>query len=251
MGEYLIISAIFISEMKKISFKYLFALGAGVIMVIMACDNSSPDATLSSPTLSSQTNTSEWDSLINIVNRSSDRNRYVWQKPDLVLDYLGKIDGKTIADIGAGSGYFTLLIPQRGAKVIAIDIDPNALKGIDETMHLPNYPAELREKIELRQVEEDDPKLGVDEVDVVMIINTITYIQDRPDYLSKVMQGIKSGGKILIVDYKTRRIPLNIPRDQRLPLYQIEEELYQAGFTNIIADDCSLSYQYLIIAEKV
>lgn len=236
--------------MAEIIFKSFLVSCFCLVVMMMSCDNSSPNATSSSASPSTQTNTSAWDSLINIVNRSTDRNRYVWQKPDLVLDYLGDIEGKTIADIGAGSGYFTLLIPQRGAKVLAIDIDTNALKGIEETMHLPNYPEELRKNIELRLVQEDDPNLGTEEVDVVMIINTITYIQDRPDYLAKVMDGIKPGGKILIVDFKTRRIPLNIPRDQRLPLYQIEEELFQAGFSNILADDCSLSYQYLIIGEK-
>lgn len=236
--------------MAEIKIKTLIILTFCIGMVMMSCDNSSTDATLSSPSISTPTSTSAWDSLINIVNRSTDRNRYVWQKPDLVLDYLGDIEGRTIADIGAGSGYFTLLIPQRGAKAIAIDIDSNALNGIEETMHLPNYPAELRKNIELRLVQEDDPKLGPEEVDVVMIINTITYIQDRPDYLAKAMAGIKPGGKILVVDFKTRRIPLNIPRDQRLPLYQIEEELFQAGFINIVADDCSLSYQYLIMGEK-
>ncbi len=236
--------------MGQTKIKSILTLFLTTIVIVWSCDNSSKDATLSSPLFSNRTSTSAWDSLINIVNKSADRNRYVWQKPDLVLDYLGDIEGQTIADIGAGSGYFTLLIPQRGAKAIAIDIDSNALNGIDETMHLPNYPAELRKNIELRLVQEDDPNLKTEEVDVVMIINTITYIQDRSDYLAKVMAGIKPGGKILIVDFKTRRIPLNIPRDQRLPLYQIEEELFQAGFTNIIADDCSLAYQYLIIGEK-
>lgn len=236
--------------MAEIKLKSFMASCFCLMAIVMSCDNSSPNATLSAPSVTNQTNSSAWDSLINIVNRSTDRNRYVWQKPDLVLDYLGDIEEKTIADIGAGSGYFTLLIPQRGAKVIAIDIDSSALKGIEETMHLPNYPAELRKNIELRLVQEDNPNLKTEEVDVVMIINTITYIQDRPAYLDKVMEGIKPGGKILIVDFKTRRIPLNIPRDQRVPLYQIEEELYQTGFTNILADDCSLSYQYLIIGEK-
>lgn len=203
-----------------------------------------------SPTAPSNNNASAWDSLITLVNRSADRNRYVWQKPDLVLDYLGNIEGKTVADIGAGSGYFTLLIPQRGAAVIAIDIDTNALNGINETMHLPYYPAELRDQIELRLVQEDDPDLAPEEVDAVMIINTFTYIDNRSDYLQKVMQGMKPGGKLLIVDFKTRRIPLNIPKNLRLPLYQVEDELYEAGFENIVADDCSLSYQYVITAEK-
>lgn len=196
------------------------------------------------------TTTSAWDSVMNIINSSEVPNRGVWQKPNLVLDQLGNIEGKVVADIGAGSGYFTLLIPRRGANVIAIDIDTAALNGIQESMNLPNFPQEYRDDVELRLVTEEDPQLSPDEVDAVIIINTVSYIQDRVDYMKKILEGLKPGGILLIVDYKTRRIPLNIPIEYRVPLYQIEDELYQAGFSFIQADDCSLDFQYLIKATK-
>ena len=230
---------------------YLFRLLVLSAVIILFYSCSGNDIPLNSPTDNlAEERSSEWDSLLNIVNNRQDRNRFVWQKPNIILNYFGNIEGQTIADIGAGSGYFTLLIPQKGANVIAIDIDQYALQGIDETMHLPNYPMELREKIDLRLVKEDDPQLDLEEVDGVIIVNTITFIADRQEYLLKIMKGLKPGGKILIVDYKTKRIPLSIPLDQRLPLYQVEEDLYKAGFSFISVDECSLDYQYILTGEK-
>ena len=225
----------------------------GVLLLWMGLFTSClPDSGNNKPTdpLPEESRNSKWDSIIHEINQSNNPNREAWQKPDLVLDQLGNLSEKVVADIGAGSGYFTLLLPKRGAKVIAIDIDDQALEGIRESMFLPFFPAEFRDQIELRKVTEDDPKLDDEEVDAVIIINTIAYIQNRVDYLQKVKAGLRPGGSILIVDYKSRRIPLNIPPQNRIPLFQIEDELYQAGFSFITADDCSLDYQYMIKATK-
>src|SRR5690606_25963163 len=60
------------------------------------------------------------------------QSRVIWQKPDLVLSLLGNLKGKTVADIGAGTGFFAFRIANQGARVIAIDIDPRAIAWIDE-----------------------------------------------------------------------------------------------------------------------
>jgi len=65
-----------------------------------------------------------------LVAHFEDPSRAEWQKPDAVIASLGPLDGKTVADIGTGTGYFAFPIAKKAAKVIAIDIDQRFLDYI-------------------------------------------------------------------------------------------------------------------------
>jgi len=65
----------------------------------------------------------------NLPEDKSD-NRKEWQKPELVMQILGNLDGQVIADLGAGTGYFSFRLMRKAKHVIAIDIDPIMLKMI-------------------------------------------------------------------------------------------------------------------------
>ncbi len=200
------------------------------------------------PTVTADTLTLTLEPNDSLLEPTIEPGRNSWQRPFIVLDYLGNINDKTVADIGAGSGYFTIRLPSRGAKVLALDIDGQALRTIDEIIHLSNYPAKFRQKIEMRLVPDDDPQLAENEIDAALIINTIAFLPNRLSYLRKLHTAIKPNGQILIVDYKMNRIPLDIPRSERVAAYLIEEELEKTGFTNISVEECQLDYQYMIKA---
>jgi hypothetical protein len=97
-------------------------------------------------------------------------------------------------------------------------------------------------------VDVDDAKLKKGETNAVIIVNTYMYIQNRVDYMKKLRQGIAKGGKVLIVDYKEKNIPVGPPVSIKVPLSMVEKELKQAGFKQINSDDTSLDYQYIITA---
>ncbi|GJM32163.1 MAG: hypothetical protein DHS20C18_11640 [Saprospiraceae bacterium] len=177
------------------------------------------------------------------------QNRLIWQKPDLVLEYLGDLEGKTVADIGAGTGFFTLRLVPSAGKVIATDIDPRFIAYLDSVKVL-ELPENLQKRLETRLVKTDDPMLKAGEADVVIIVNTFMYIKDRTDYLAKLKRAIKSGGKLLIIDFKKKRTPIGPPIDLRVPLFTVEEEMYEAGYRQVTTDDTSLDYQYIVMAEK-
>lgn len=185
-----------------------------------------------------------------MAERQDDPNRRNWQKPREVIRSLGDLSDKTVADIGAGSGYFSFRLVQTANKVIAIDIDKDAVEEIDSLKAF--LPDELKSKMETRLVNSDNPMLKNEEVDVVFISNTYTEIQNRLDYLKTVKEGIKPGGKIYIVDYKKKRLPPFLPaQEARLPLYQVENELETAGFQLFPSNDQMLDYQYIVIAGKM
>lgn len=185
----------------------------------------------------------------NILDEADESGRLLWQKPEAVIDLLGDLSGKTIADIGAGSGFFTIRFALKSEKVLAIDIDSVMLKYIETIKQ--RFPSEFQDKIETRLALPNDPLLEDEEVDIVVIINTIAYIEDRPKYLSIVKDGMKPNGLIMILDYKMKQLAIEAPPSAyRVSLNQIENDLQTAGFINVRSDDRTLDYQYLVFAEK-
>lgn len=176
------------------------------------------------------------------VGRSS------WQQPDLVVNKLGDLEGKVVADIGAGTGYFVLRLAYKNAKVIAIDIDPLMINYIESFKE--NLPKEVQNNITTRLAKPDNPMLLEKEVDKVIIINTASYISELEDYLTILQKGIKSQGTIMILDYKNKIIDIPAPPlDDRVSIGTLQTYLANAGYKNIIVDDTSLEYQYIITAE--
>lgn len=176
-------------------------------------------------------------------------NRVIWQKPDLVLDLMGDLENKTVADIGAGSGFFSTRLARKAKKVIAIDIDPQTIADLDSIRQM-ELPENIQDRLEPRLTEPAGANLKPEEANVVLIVNTIIYIPDRITYLKKLSEGIVKGGQIIIIDFKKKRTPVGPPNQIRIPGFQIEDELYKAGYTNIKVNDTALDFQYVVIAEK-
>ncbi len=183
-----------------------------------------------------------------ILENRQNKGRSSWQKPEYVISLLGDIKGKKIADIGAGTGYFVYRLAYREAEVIAIDIDPVMLEFIDDFKH--NLPEKIQKLIHTRLAKPNDPKLKNKEVDKAIIINTISYIKNIPQYLKTLFPYIKKGGEILILDYKNKLIDIPAPPiEDRIPIGLIQVALKDAGFVDITVDDTSLEYQYIIKAK--
>ncbi len=180
---------------------------------------------------------------------STNIGRAIWQKPGLVIEKLGDVSDKVIADLGAGTGYFSFKLALQAKKVIAIDIEPTLLHYIDSSK--AKLPEDKRIKIETRLAKSDNPNLIAEEADIVLIINTIAYIKDLPLYFQILKKGLKKDGQIMIIDYKMKRLPINAPpKNERIYLDKVEDMLTTAGYKILQTDDTSLDYQYIIIANK-
>lgn len=182
------------------------------------------------------------------INQYESVDRVIWQKPDLVIDQLGEVEGKVVADLGAGTGYFSRRIAYKGATVIAIDIDPSAIRWMQEQK--ARFPVELRDRLIIRLAEPDDPKLGKNEVDIVLLVNTYSYIADRVNYFKKLQTSIRPLGNIVVIDFKKKETPFGPKVEERMDAADVEKELQQAGYDIIKVDVESLEYQYIIKAQK-
>tara|TARA_R110000822_G_scaffold41861_4_gene114318 strand:+ start:91020 stop:91682 length:663 start_codon:yes stop_codon:yes gene_type:complete len=176
-----------------------------------------------------------------------DAGRTEWQNPEFVLNLLGDLTDKTVADVGAGSGYFTFKIARKAKKVIALDIDPNSLEYIQNQKSIVGSWAD---NIDTRLTPADVPNLLDNEVDIVLIVNTYAYIPNKSQYLNRLKKGMKHGGLLVIIDFKTGEIPVGPSDEAKVSSETLEQSLKQAGFSNTKTDNKSLQYQYIITAKN-
>jgi len=215
------------------------------LFIFISCENGSNQAPAIEFEESENTETKLDTNLVVPVNDV----RIGWQKPEEVINMLGDLNGESVADIGAGIGYFAFRLALKADRVIALDIDPNKIEFMD-AYEAARLPKDLQDKFETRIAREDNANLAEDEVDNIIIINTITFISDKKKYLQNLKKGLKKGGKLMIVDYKMKRLDIDGPdRTDRIPHYQIEDLMQEAGYTIIKSDDTTLEYQYVVVGQ--
>jgi SAM-dependent methyltransferase len=162
-----------------------------------------------------------------------------------VIRKFGDISGKVIADIGSGTGYFTIPISRVASRVIAIDIEQRYLDYIeDRKLELPINQAD---RIETRLTVENEPNLHTDEVDAILMVNVFYYLNDRINYMQIVRDALKENGILVLVDFKPGDMPVG-PSDNKVPVEEVVGILRSAGFEDVVVDEESLQYQYIITA---
>ncbi len=184
----------------------------------------------------------------NLVADYENKDRVIWQKPDLVISLLGDLTGKTVADIGAGTGFFTFRLVPKAKKTIGVDIDPRFISFMDSVK--VRLPEPYRARFETRLGKLDDPLLRPGEADAVVIVNTYGYIENRVAYLKTLLVGMAPNAQLLIIDFK-RNSPGVGPADEfKVGLEAVEKELAAAGLSVVREDKEALDYQYIVLAKR-
>jgi len=182
-----------------------------------------------------------------LVERFEGAERDAYQQPQKVMAYIGNVQDETIMDIGAGTGYFSFRLVNAGAQVIAADIDDRFLNFIkNKRDSLKIAP----EKIELRKVLFDSPLLEKEEVDKAIIVNTYHHLDNRVDYFTKVQEGIKNDGSLIVIDFYKKPLEHGPPMRYKVSADEVVAELKKAGFTRFKKEMELLDMQYIVTAYK-
>lgn len=167
--------------------------------------------------------------------------RNTWQKPEQVVENLGLRSDDVVADVGAGSGYFSFRMAKAVPKgrVVALDIDPEMVRFVHHkalSQGVGNVVAS--------QSQPDDPRVPA-EATVVFIADVLHHVADRPAWLSRLHAQMKADGRLFIIEFKEGELPQGPPAGMKLSRKQIEGEVTGAGFGLRRVDSELLPYQLL------
>jgi SAM-dependent methyltransferase len=170
-----------------------------------------------------------------------------FQKRDEIMAALAFKEGERVADIGAGSGYFTIPIAKAVGPqgfVLAIDIRQEMLDFIERRLKLEDL-----ENVRLMKVESDDPQLPERGMDTIIMVDTIHYIKERGEYAKKLRAGLAPGGRLVIIDYRPKpweERPWGPAPQQQFPKEQIDADMAEAGLRPVAEFDF-LPEQYFLV----
>lgn len=185
---------------------------------------------------------------ISMLERDS---RDEMQQPRRVLDALGVEPGEVVADVGAGSGYFTVLLADAvgpKGRVIATDIRQEMLDYLSKRLGEAGI-----ENVELVKVEADDPGLPPRAITTVLMVDVMHYVKDRAAFARKLRPALAPGGRLAIIDFRydpEAEREFAPPPRQQVPRAVLDRDMAEAGFEVDTSFDF-LREQYFVIYRAV
>jgi ubiquinone/menaquinone biosynthesis C-methylase UbiE len=148
--------------------------------------------------------------------------------PETALDKIGLRPGMTVADVGAGSGYFTVRLSKRvgpEGKVYAVEIQPEMM-------------ARLRRRImkdKLTNVDsilgsESDPKLPANSVDLILMVDVYHEFSQPQTMLRRLKQALKNSGRLVMLEYRKEDPHIPIRSEHKMSVEEARMELEAEGF---------------------
>jgi len=169
-------------------------------------------------------------------------DRVVWQKPDDVVRSLGLTGAETVADVGAGSGYFTFRLASAlpNGKVVATDIAPEMVRHIHHKAMVEgvaNVVAVLSDP--------DDPKVPP-EASVVFVCDVMHHVKNASAWVGSMYRETQPGARVVLIEFKEGDLPEGPPASVKIPRRRLVDLFTSAGFAEEAADSSLLPYQYIL-----
>jgi len=169
------------------------------------------------------------------------------EKPSVVIDALQLKAGDTVADLGAGSGYYSFrLAPVVGptGKVLAIDIEERMLGVIRDRV----ARQEIR-NVETVRSTASDPNLAAGSVDLVLMVDVYHELAFPYEMMRGVVTALKPGGRVALVEYRQEDPNVAIKAVHKMSERQIIREMQAVGLKHQRTVG-SLPLQHLVIFTK-
>ena len=168
------------------------------------------------------------------------------ERTDLLIAGLTLSEDFVVADIGAGTGYFTFPVAQRvpRGKVFSVDIQPEMLALITERKVLENVG-----NVETILGEADDPKLPRNEIDLAFIVDAYHEFSFPREMGERLRESLKPGGQLVLVEYRAEDPRVPIKELHKMSEAQVKKEMAAIGL-DWIRTESYLPQQHVLIFQK-
>jgi predicted methyltransferase len=168
-------------------------------------------------------------------------------RPTEVIDALALHGGEVVADLGAGSGYFTFRIaPKVGktGKVLAVEIQDAMIEALHQRM-----AAQKITNVEVVKGAESDPHLPASSVDLVLMADVYHELAYPFEVMTAVRKALKPRGRVVFVEYRKEDPKVHILELHKMSVEQLEKEMHAVGFTRLKTIE-TLPMQHIVIFER-
>lgn len=170
--------------------------------------------------------------------------REIEEEPDKALDAIGVRAGASVADVGAGSGYFTVRLASRvgpAGRVYATDIQPEMLKMLGVRLD-----RERVTNVTLVQGSPDDPMLPDGAIDLILMVDVYHELANPQRILRGLHRALRPGGRLVLLEYRKEdpRVPIRI--EHKMTVREAKLELEAEGFKLVRVDDV-LPRQHILV----
>jgi SAM-dependent methyltransferase len=170
-----------------------------------------------------------------------DPERDAWQKPHDVIQALALKPDAVVADIGAGTGYFSVRLAHM--------LPRGRVYGVDTEAAMVKHLAERAQREGLRNViavagKPVDPQLP-EKADLILFVDVYHHVGDRERYFRDLARSLKPGGRVAIIDFRLDS-PVGPPRKARVEPGRVKAEMQRAGYA-LGQEHAFLPNQYFLI----
>lgn len=164
------------------------------------------------------------------------------ERTDLLLNALSLKPTDVVADIGAGTGFFTFLMAPKVSqgKVLAVDIQPEMIEYLNE--------GKAKRKITNVQPilgTESNPKLTANSIDMAILIDAYHEFSYPREMMGHIASALKPGGRIVLVEYRAEDPNVPIKELHKLSVAQATKEMKAAGL-KLLKNDDRLPQQHIM-----
>src|SRR5439155_1736247 len=152
-----------------------------------------------------------------------DPARDAYQKPREVVRALRIRPGMRVADVGAGTGYFSRYLSAAvgaAGTVLAVDTEPELVRYLRERAE-----KEKTDNLVPILASPDNPRLPRGTVDLVLLVDTFHHIDHRVAYFGSLRRTLAAGGRVAVVDWQKRETPVGPELEHRLAREQVVAEM--------------------------
>jgi SAM-dependent methyltransferase len=173
--------------------------------------------------------------------------REMEENPEAAITAIGVKKGMTVADVGAGVGYFSLRLAKRvgpTGKVYAEDIQPemiSLLRSNAAKVGLNNVTPVLGM--------EADPKLPANSLDVVVLVDVYHEFSQPQQMLQKIRKALKADGRLVLLEYRKEDPNIPIRAEHKMSVAEVKAEVEPEGYLldKLVKD---LPRQHVLIFRK-